>query len=616
MTDYHGIGAVSATLQALLRDRMAVPTEVPGGTFDVTVGPPPTVDQDGNGSVPASVNLFLYKVTENAQLKNQEIPGHGHPAAYGHPPLSLNLHYLLTAYGTTADQTVMNETVAHYLLGSAMQVLHDFPAITEHLQASDGQPLLHLALRGEFEQMKVVLEPLTLEDLSKVWTALTLPYRVSAAYLVTVVQIESLRPRRFPRLVGEPPDAGPRIIVTPLRAPRIEDVRVRRVGDPPGTEHRFAFARIGDTLILIGRNFASRATRVRLDAVDATAAIAVLRDDRIEIAIPNDSELQSGVRPVQVELGVRELPQTGFRSNAAAFTLVPLVNSITKAFGATPRRLTIAGDRLYADDLTGETLIGCTLVPSSAYLTATPTSIAVPVADSLPAFPTRCFRSGSLSPFPALPDPMDLQVTIGGEGPLSISISPPPADLNATAIALQAAIRGATSADAGFQGARIATADDRFLVVVPGGLRDSVTVGGPGAASLSLNATTAFNGYLSGELEPFLTLSSATPQFDLSIDGSTLTVAVGAPASVGDVATTVGTALSADPRPVFANSLVTTTENQLLILPGDPAAAAVTCAPLVGVDETTVGELQLAADFVVRVRVNGAEAFEETVRLP
>jgi hypothetical protein len=47
--------------------------------------------------------LFLYRATENASLKNQMIPGQGHPSEYGHPPLSLVLHYLLTAYGATDD---------------------------------------------------------------------------------------------------------------------------------------------------------------------------------------------------------------------------------------------------------------------------------------------------------------------------------------------------------------------------------------------------------------------------------------------------------------------------------------------------------------------------------
>ena len=38
--------------------------------------------------------------------------------------------------------------------------------------------ILHEVLRGEFEKVKLSLEPISLEDLSKVWTALTMPFRV------------------------------------------------------------------------------------------------------------------------------------------------------------------------------------------------------------------------------------------------------------------------------------------------------------------------------------------------------------------------------------------------------------------------------------------------------
>src|SRR2546428_5348482 len=133
MADFHALGGVSATLRTLLIDRM----EMPGGmatvptakhvTVPITIGPPPPVPKDADPPQPEAprINLFLYRVTENGYLQNQEIPGRGAAGAYGHPPLSLNLHYLLTAYGnvkTNADATpaVFDELDAHFLLGSAM----------------------------------------------------------------------------------------------------------------------------------------------------------------------------------------------------------------------------------------------------------------------------------------------------------------------------------------------------------------------------------------------------------------------------------------------------------------------------------------------------------------
>ena len=72
-------------------------------TVTVTLAPP---DVTVTGVTGRRINLYLYAVRENASLKHQESPGHGHPSVYGHPPLSLDLYYLMTAYGeseTAAD---------------------------------------------------------------------------------------------------------------------------------------------------------------------------------------------------------------------------------------------------------------------------------------------------------------------------------------------------------------------------------------------------------------------------------------------------------------------------------------------------------------------------------
>ena len=128
MSDYTALGGVSRSLRTLLQDRMEIPP-LPSGftTVPITIGTP---DEDDDADVPR-VNLFLYWVTENRFCKNQEIPGHGHPAAYGRPPLSLDLHYLVTAYGKTQETGAQfsDETLAQWLLGGTMRVFHDYPVM-------------------------------------------------------------------------------------------------------------------------------------------------------------------------------------------------------------------------------------------------------------------------------------------------------------------------------------------------------------------------------------------------------------------------------------------------------------------------------------------------------
>jgi hypothetical protein len=379
MSDFQAIGSVSASLKALLEDRMETP---PGVTdFEVTVSAPRSESENGEVER-ARINLFLYRIAENSFLKNQEIPGHGHPAAFGHPPLSLNLYYMLTPYGSTADDDFVNETVSHLLLGSAMRVLHEIPVLTDQLttvRTPVGQPILSESLRNEFEQVKLTFDPVSLDDLSKVWTALTLPYRLSAAYMVSVVQIESRQLRTFPRPVGEPPPAGPRVFALPIRRPRITEIKVRRPADPPDVERPVAYASIGDTLVIKGINLRGDNTRVLLGAVDATPQVTLLRDQRIEVVIPDNAQLQPGPHTANVVmdvlLGDPLTPHLGLQSNFGVFVLVPLITGLVPNLGATPRTLIINGRRLFNSQLESQTLVGDELIPSANYTTSTPAQI-------------------------------------------------------------------------------------------------------------------------------------------------------------------------------------------------------------------------------------------------
>ncbi|GAF88927.1 unnamed protein product, partial [marine sediment metagenome] len=105
--------AVTETVRQLLLERM----QEHAALTDVTTLHP---DDDDTPDGPW-VNLFLYRVTENAALKNQDLPGRGGPLSLGRPPLSLDLHYLITAMGLDSADT----RGAQRVLGDAMVTLHD-----------------------------------------------------------------------------------------------------------------------------------------------------------------------------------------------------------------------------------------------------------------------------------------------------------------------------------------------------------------------------------------------------------------------------------------------------------------------------------------------------------
>jgi uncharacterized protein DUF4255 len=627
MATPEAVAAVGLTLQALLADRVQHPN---GGSSSVQINlGPPGPDRDPEGAVDEPrINLFLYRVLENGFLKNQDIPGRGHPAAYGNPPLSLDLHFLLTVFGSRASGTFFDETPAHQLLGSAMQVLHDNAIVTGSLvtrRPPAGRLILDPGLRDEFETIKVSLHPLGIEDLSNVWTALAMSYRLSVAYEVSVVQIESGRTRRHPRPVQEPPLAGPRVFAVPLQRPHLAAIGVRRLGDPPGVERTVPFARIGDTLVLHGNRLTGGGLVVRIGRLDLQVTSASAAGDVIEATIPDavqadgtpiapGDRLRPGTHTTSVMTVLPELPQAAIASGGLPLVLVPAITAANVA----GRRLTVTGTRLLDGAAPAELLVGDTIVDRVAYLPgSTDTSVEVSLADTLPAFPAAARVSGPLAPFPALPGSFDLNVRVGTEGPHVVTLTSTPAGLTEAATAVQTAIRGATDAP-GFNGVRV-TATTRELILVAGDLMSPITVS-PGTLADGLGLATASSArdvYLSGALRPFPSVTSGTPQVRVRIGATTAVAALPVvPTSLADAATALETSLrSANAAAAFAGARVATLGDQLCILPG--AVGAMTIGPVPGVDETTATELELAAAYLVRARVRGVESIDEqTVDLP
>jgi hypothetical protein len=648
MSDFRAIGGVSATLKALLSDRMELPDFV--AAAPVTIGLPPfsSKDTDPHNEGPR-VNIFLYRVTENGYLQNQEIPGRGAPSAYGHPPLSLNLHYLITAYGNTELPTVpptFDDTTAQLLLGSAMRVLHDVPVVTESVvsvKPPSGTMVLDASLRGEFEHVKLSIEPLTLEDITKVWTATALRFRLSASYVANVVQIESRRSRRFPRPVGQPispitpplpsdpPSPGPMVYVLTIQTPTVTDLRIRRLGLT--TEEPFPYAKIGDTLVLRGTSLFGPATNVAIGELAVPASGAA--GDRVEATIPDaaipgagpippDLQLQPGVHTVKVTVSDPLVPQSAFTSNETALMLVPGVDPALLTYaGGPPRAITIHGTRLISPAPGGETVIGRSAVSRRAYISATPLQLVVPIPDTLPARSVHTLIGQVLPPsIPLGGGAQQLNITIGGTmRTVTANLTSPLARSAAARIVaglIHDAAATAIPPDRRFTEARVGLWKDRLLIV-SGGLVNAISIASPVgltfAADLGLTtpqppgATTALVSGVLGSPPP---LTSPSPRVTLTVGAQPpIVVAVSRSTSLAALADDLQAAINAIGGPAeYLNARVATTGSQLLIVPGAAGAVIFSAAPG---DATTVIELQLQAKFAVRVRVNGAESIDPAV---
>jgi hypothetical protein len=198
------IAGVTAVLRDLLNDGLINNNvnAVLGSAITVSALPPDRVFP-ANGSEPTQLNLFLHQVTPNSGWRNEKLPSRDSSGRNRtrNPPLALDLHYLLSAYGA-------HDLHAEILLGYAMQLLHEMPvlsrtAINTALNPSpplgaglppELQALANCGLADQLEQIRITPEYLNTEEMSKLWTALQSHYRPTAAYVATVVLIESTLP--------------------------------------------------------------------------------------------------------------------------------------------------------------------------------------------------------------------------------------------------------------------------------------------------------------------------------------------------------------------------------------------------------------------------------------
>ncbi len=200
------IAGVTAVLRDLLNDGLINHnvSGLLGSTVTVSALPPDRV-VTVNGTERTQLNLFLHQVTFNTGWRNHALPSRDGSGMQrlSNPPLALDLHYLLSAYSA-------EELGSEILLGYAMQLLREGPvldrrAITTALTPSPAvdttwppalRALAECGLADQVEQIKLVPDPLSSEEMSKLWTAVQSHYRPSAAYVATVVLIESSKPTR------------------------------------------------------------------------------------------------------------------------------------------------------------------------------------------------------------------------------------------------------------------------------------------------------------------------------------------------------------------------------------------------------------------------------------
>ncbi|MBW4423368.1 MAG: DUF4255 domain-containing protein [Nostoc desertorum CM1-VF14] len=322
MSNVLSIAAVTAVLKVLLESGLVSdPITASVGDVIVTALPPDRISVEADER--SQINLFLYQVTQNRNVdwlsqdfRSKHSRMNGNPRSPT-PPLALDLHYLITAYGAKDFQ-------AELLLGYAMHLLHKTPAITSDIientlinasttNTSSGfsQALASVSvssLAEQIGQIKLTPEFFNMEETSKLWSALQTHYRPSATYLASMVLIESSN------------DKSEGLYMMPLSQPSIEQVLASAKTDQTIVA--------GTTLVIRGKRLRGEITQIRLSNTETLLLPQEVKETQISLLLPSDLYASvQGVQVIHLTMGNAGQMDHLVESNVAAFVLHPTITA-------------------------------------------------------------------------------------------------------------------------------------------------------------------------------------------------------------------------------------------------------------------------------------------------
>ena len=313
MSNVLAIAGVTRILKDMLNDALVFGNvdQVMGTDFTVTAQPPDRIVSSDPDDQTPHLNLFLHRVTPNAALRNADLPTRsGDGTLRLRPTLALDLHYMLTA-------VAVEDLHAEVLLGYAMQLFHEMPIIPrETIRASlsaaelsglrgglpdlGGGTLSAVELADQIELLKITPVTLSMDDMSKMWTALQASYRTTVAYDVSLVLIERALPVRptLPVLTrgGLPdPETGedPGVALRPDLASSVPAL----LSVVP--QDRQPVMRLGGRVVLSGTGLDSGDAQVRFREAGGESEILLVpespaRPDRLIVQLPGAAPLPAG----------------------------------------------------------------------------------------------------------------------------------------------------------------------------------------------------------------------------------------------------------------------------------------------------------------------------------
>jgi hypothetical protein len=311
------------------------------------------------------------------------------------PPLAINLHYLVTAYGA-------NPFDPEILLAFAMQVFHNTPVVPRTvIQAaltaldsgspSNEQQLISAStLASQIEHIRITPEALTTEEIYRLWTAFQVSYRPTTSYQVSVVVIQSTQSYQ-----ANLPVQQRSLVALPLTGPMISNISPLMVAP-------------GQIMTISGSNFLNGPASNTLVSFDDGTPVtaATVQGNLVRVAVPNT--LAAGVCNVRVICNVTfpssSTPHPCFASNPVPFQLIPtIVPPATPPYQATqgdPLTITVTppvGNMQTVVVYIGDQAIPQVQGPLTAPATSTTVTVTVPSSIAVRTYPLRVEVDGAQS---------------------------------------------------------------------------------------------------------------------------------------------------------------------------------------------------------------------------
>lgn len=146
------------------------------GTMIVSLDTPQELEErDREG-----LSLWLYLVQREEFTLNRP-PRRSAADRLERRPLPLRLHFLVTPQ--VADEREDATDLEHLILGKILQLFHDDPSLSGARLAG--------TLAGSGLEFFLRLEPLSLEEITRVWDALDKPYQLCVSFEMSIVPIAS-----------------------------------------------------------------------------------------------------------------------------------------------------------------------------------------------------------------------------------------------------------------------------------------------------------------------------------------------------------------------------------------------------------------------------------------